>query len=67
MGSTYNKVSLKCIGIRSKHLSALYKGDKNEDSHKAKRFSLQRIRNYFDYRLKENQQVEDFVLTLRVL
>ena len=27
-GSTYIKVSLKCIGIRSKHLSALNKGDK---------------------------------------
>ena len=55
------------MGIRSKHLSALYKGDKNEDSRKARRLSLQRIRSYFYCRLKGNQQVEGFVLTLRVL
>ena len=40
---------------------------KNEDSRKARRLSLQRIRSYFYYRLKGNQQVEGFVLTLRVL
>ena len=29
LGSTYIRVSLKCTGIRSKHRSGLYNGEKN--------------------------------------
>ena len=67
MGSTYIRVYLKCIGIRSKHRSALYKGERKEDNHGARRWSLRRTKSYYDFLLKGNKQVEGFVLTLRVL